>query len=172
MKMCKKCGNEIPKKTVVNGITIYASQRNFCLVCVPIDKNKKLGVDNVILKDDKKFRVCDKCEKELELNEENFHKRSRGDFFRKCRKCEQQRIRKGRSRNKKFVVDYMGGRCIRCGYNRCYQALELHHKDGEIKEYTLSSFSYNLNNEEVVKELKKCILLCANCHREVEYGVD
>lgn len=79
--MCKKCGNEIPKKTIINGVAIYASQRNFCLVCVPIDKSKKLGVENVILKDGKKFRVCDKCEEELELNEENFHKRSRGDFL-------------------------------------------------------------------------------------------
>jgi hypothetical protein len=172
MKLCKKCGIEIPKKIVVDGITIYASQRNFCLSCVPLDKNKKLGTENVIVRNGKDFRVCDNCKTELELNEENFHRRNRGDFFRKCRKCEQQRVRKGRSKNKKFVVDYMGGKCVRCGYNKCYQALELHHKDGDDKEYTLSSFSYNLNNEKVVEELKKCVLLCANCHREVEYGID
>jgi hypothetical protein len=79
---------------------------------------------------------------------------------------------------KERAVQHKGGKCQLCGYNRCMRALEFHHLDRSKKEFTIAAFIstvYNKTLEEVwssmEKELKKCVLLCANCHREVESGV-
>ena len=58
-----------------------------------------------------------------------------------------------------------GGSCVRCGYNKCIKALEFHHPDPTQKDFTISNDHFKL--VEAVEESKKCILLCANCHREL-----
>lgn len=57
--------------------------------------------------------------------------------------------------------------CAICGYNKCAAALDFHH-EGEDKEKNIAKMvnSY-FNFKRVLKEVKKCIVLCANCHREV-----
>ena len=63
------------------------------------------------------------------------------------------------------AIDYLGGKCVNCGYKNCIAALDLHHKGDEKKEFTISGG--NLKSFEKLKsELDKCILLCSNCHRE------
>jgi hypothetical protein len=63
-----------------------------------------------------------------------------------------------------------GGCCKICGYNRCLRALEFHHVDPKVKAFSLSLNS-GVTQEKLVDEAMKCVLLCANCHREVEAGV-
>lgn len=58
-----------------------------------------------------------------------------------------------------------GGKCQRCGYNTCLKALEFHHLDPTKKDFTISNDKFKLN--EAVEETKKCIIICANCHREL-----
>lgn len=58
-----------------------------------------------------------------------------------------------------------GGKCERCGYNTCIKALEFHHLDPNEKDFTISNDHFKL--KEAVEESKKCILICANCHREL-----
>lgn len=70
------------------------------------------------------------------------------------------------------LILYKGGKCERCGYNKCEGALHFHHKNPAEKEFTLSQV--NLNSEytleRLYKEVDKCELLCANCHAEVHYN--
>ena len=72
---------------------------------------------------------------------------------------------------KKKAVDFLGGKCSKCGYNKCMAALDFHHKqkrENHHKENDISVMITALKHWEVIKkELKKCILLCANCHREL-----
>lgn len=73
------------------------------------------------------------------------------------------------SRRKKFkelLVAYKGGKCERCGYDKCIRALEFHHINHKTKEFTLSQGTYSF--ERLKKEVDKCLLVCANCHREIE----
>ena len=70
-------------------------------------------------------------------------------------------------------IDYvMGGKCFLCGYDKCRQALELHHIDPSLKDIDFNKMITNNRSLQFVhKELQKCVLLCANCHREYHYGV-
>lgn len=68
-----------------------------------------------------------------------------------------------KKRVKRRAVDELGGKCSRCGYNRCLQALQFHHLDPSTKEFNISKTT---NWEKIAVELKKCVLICANCHAE------
>lgn len=76
-------------------------------------------------------------------------------------------ISKKRKEFKLYAISYLGGKCEKCGYNKCVAALEFHHLDPKEKEFALSDYR-KLFKEKVLinKELDKCMLLCANCHRE------
>ena len=77
--------------------------------------------------------------------------------------------RRGVSR-KRELVRLAGGKCIRCGYDRNYSALEFHHIDPETKQFQLDLRSLsNRKWERVLEESRKCILLCLNCHAEEHY---
>ncbi|HEV2389345.1 MAG TPA: hypothetical protein VGS04_01340 [Nitrososphaerales archaeon] len=76
-----------------------------------------------------------------------------------------------RRRLKSRAIAYKGGKCILCGYDRCNAALEFHHLDRAIKSFGLSRKGITRSWDSIRTELDKCILICANCHREVEAGV-
>jgi hypothetical protein len=73
--------------------------------------------------------------------------------------------RKRRLRKKEILVKEAGGKCSKCGYNKCLKALSFHHKDPAEKDFTLSDEG-DRNLDILREEIKKCILLCANCHIE------
>lgn len=81
-------------------------------------------------------------------------------------------VKRWRSNTKKRIIESMGGQCAHCSYNRCDAALELHHLDPTIKEMSLGSIRANpVAWPKIVEELRKCVLLCAICHREVHAGI-
>jgi hypothetical protein len=83
-----------------------------------------------------------------------------------CKKCNTKNTVKRLKNNKQRSVDYKGGSCQICGYNKCNDALEFHHIDPEEKERDPAKIR-GLKWEYQKAELDKCILLCSNCHREV-----
>jgi hypothetical protein len=76
--------------------------------------------------------------------------------------------RRGQER-KLGLIAAKGGRCHRCGYNRCLRALTFHHRDPALKCFPLDARSCaGRPLWELQQEVAKCDLLCANCHAEVE----
>ena len=71
---------------------------------------------------------------------------------------------------KNNIVRTMGGCCACCGYNKSNRALELHHINPNEKNFGISSKTY-LAWDKLENELKKCILVCSNCHAEIEDGL-
>ena len=63
-------------------------------------------------------------------------------------------------------MEYKGGKCENCGYDRYIGALEFHHKDASKKDFTLSETKGYKFDQKIKDELDKCSLLCSNCHRE------
>ncbi len=80
-------------------------------------------------------------------------------------------VRKRRQKIRRMAVAAKGGRCEKCGYDRCTEALEFHHLDNSNKNFGLSEKGHARSWKKVEKELKKCVLLCANCHREIHADV-
>lgn len=70
-----------------------------------------------------------------------------------------------RRKLKERCVAYKGGKCERCGYDKSVAAMDFHHLEPSEKDFGVSSGTYRRWST-IVKELNKCALLCANCHRE------
>ena len=93
-----------------------------------------------------------------------------------CRKCISFMKR---ADNKKRALDYLGGKCIKCGYNACTAVLCFHHFDGwtdgyfseEEKTKYKKKFGIasrpEMSFEALKKELDKCVILCSNHHLEL-----
>jgi hypothetical protein len=79
-------------------------------------------------------------------------------------------VRLKRHRLKEDAVKAKGGKCVVCGYHKYIGALDLHHIKGK-KEFTIGSTGYTYSKEKIRLELEKCILVCSNCHREIEAGI-
>lgn len=115
-------------------------------------------------------KKCPKCgiikNKELDFYNSNGKKKITHGLCKSCileYNIEQRRV------VKEEAVKYLGGKCAICGYNKSIASLDFHHVNPNEKD---TSF-YNLKakfSDKFKKELDKCILLCANCHRELHYN--
>jgi hypothetical protein len=72
---------------------------------------------------------------------------------------------------KETLVAEAGGACAICGYSRCLAALEFHHLDRGTKSFALARRGITRSLAAAREEARKCVLLCANCHAEVEAGM-
>lgn len=113
-----------------------------------------------------KIKVCRVCKVEKPLL----------DFYRTyehvrliCKKCENKKSVSENRLRKEKAVKMMGGKCLKCGYNKCIDALDFDHL--RDKKFNLSNMIRTNSWEAVLEELKKCQLLCANCHREKSFVV-
>lgn len=69
---------------------------------------------------------------------------------------------------KQRCVDFLGGKCVKCGYKKCLAALDFHHVDPSKKKFGIS-LKLGRSWDKLKDELQKCIILCANCHTEEHY---
>ena len=84
----------------------------------------------------------------------------------KCKECRKDAVTDIRRRNKIRLVEYKGGKCERCGYDKCIDALEFHHLNPNEKDFGVSC-GETKSLERLKAETDKCIMVCANCHREI-----
>lgn len=141
MKHCDKCTDPIPTWTEIDGKRINAQRRRFCFKCSPYKGGNRR--DLTAPKPDPKLRESNPAAVKL-----------------------------WRQRFKNRIVMALGGKCQCCGYDRCFNALETHHLDPSVKEMSFGGIKGHPRAWAVViTELRKCILLCCLCHREVHAGV-
>jgi transposase-like protein len=89
------------------------------------------------------------------------------DGFR-CPFCRRDAVAIRRRRIKAILVEENGGACARCGYAGSVGALHFHHVDPTSKAFTLAARGVSRALDKAREEAQKCVLLCANCHAEVE----
>lgn len=89
-----------------------------------------------------------------------------------CKACvKKQTVKRGRQL-KLDCIAYKGGKCQKCGYNKCQAALDFHHRDPSEKDFPLcQKYGCRKISDRIKKELDKCDLLCANCHREEHWAI-
>ncbi len=96
---------------------------------------------------------------------------SRRGGSRFCLRCRSEAVAAWRRRTKRRLVEEAGGECRTCGYDRCQAALQFHHTDPATKRFAISHLGVTRSYERIREEAAKCVLLCSNCHAEVEAGV-
>ncbi len=150
---CKTCNKQI------------SSSRIYCSLCIKQARSQK-SING------QEFKTCKICK-------ENKHYTlfygNKDKSFPYCKSCESSRVKIQQRDFKQKCISYKGGKCQNCGYNKCNAALEFHHLEPEHKDFSISHFnkrSWDLNKELVMIELDKCILLCANCHREIHTSMN
>ena len=126
---------------------------------------------------------CTKCNRSFEkVKRKIVYSRKRGirrkNYCILCHKnmvIQTNKIRRKRWDNfKKLWIQHRGNKCYLCTYNdlSCISVFDFHHKNNEVKEFsisTLSQFGYNITNKKLfVNEARKCFVVCANCHRKIE----
>lgn len=93
---------------------------------------------------------------------------ARGSY--RCKQCRSQAVTRRRRRMKEILVREAGGCCRICGYHSNMRALHFHHVEPAEKRLELNAKGVSLALETLRAEAQKCVLLCSNCHAEVEDG--
>jgi hypothetical protein len=88
----------------------------------------------------------------------------------RCKRCAGEAVTRRLQKVKRILVEEAGGCCAVCGYDRCMVNLHFHHVDPKTKSFTMSVAS-GKGLAKLRAEAKKCVLVCANCHGEIETGL-
>ena len=117
-------------------------------------------------------KTCRGCKEEKPLCDfytDGYYK-GRVKYKPTCKTCEMAH-RKERSLGIIKAVFGEKPSCLVCGYDRCFAALDFHHRDPAEKEYNIAAMLLGSSAKgKLEKELKKCVVLCSNCHREYHAG--
>ncbi len=132
-------------------------------------KTKHLSIkDKIPIKLETK--CCPKC-KETKPVSEFYNRRKKEGSSPYCKICTTIQVVDRQRRLKELAIKYKGGCCIKCGYNTFSGALEFHHLNPNEKDFTIAHLKQYSFKDKIKKELDKCILVCANCHREIHGGI-
>ncbi len=157
MPICVKCGTKFPFWVIIDGKHRNLASRKRCLKCSPFGfrntgKTARVGYTYQCAcgeTDPSKFRAG---------------KRN------KCKKCVNQYLIERGRKNKQRARKLMGGKCWHCGYEKYQVALGFHHLNPSEKD-TAFHCSRFWKWVRLLAEIKKCALLCANCHSAVHTGI-
>ncbi len=105
----------------------------------------------------------------LHHGETEFRLSARGGF--RCARCTSEAVSRRRRRVKQILIEEAGGACLICGYDTYPGALHFHHLVPAEKAFMVSRSGQTRSIAEVREEARKCVLLCSNCHAEVEAGI-
>lgn len=115
-------------------------------------------------------KICEICNQKFESNSATriYCYDCSGDSTRSLNATRKHQKTILRRSMKLQAIKLLGGKCSICGYNKCVDALEFHHKNPSAKEFKLGSGN-TMSWKEYKKEALKCILVCSNCHKEIHY---
>lgn len=153
---CVACGDQIPFSLIIDGKLKSFKSRKKCLKCSPFIADTKRGYVDRPTKFGNAL-TCIRCHKSYRYD------RKRGHGLKLCNSCT---VNKRRDGNKQWAINYMGGACQNCGYDKCARALCFHHLDPAKKDMSVNAASAAHSQKVRQGELDKCVLLCANCHME------
>jgi 5-methylcytosine-specific restriction endonuclease McrA len=94
-----------------------------------------------------------------------------GRGYYRCKRCRSDAVARRRRKVKAILVAEAGGACCICGYDRNMRALHFHHLEPLQKRHEINAKGVAIALEKLRVEAQKCVLLCSNCHAEVEDGM-
>jgi hypothetical protein len=167
-KTCLKCGKSFPTRVVIGGEVRDLWIRKYCLDCSPFGTHTSRQLE--LVRTDG-LKTCGVCKHDLSV-ETAFGKHKRYGqpdappiVDSVCLVCRAKQAKSVRNAMKRRCVEYLGGRCSKCGYNRCLASLDFHHTDPVQKDFEIGRMR-GRDFKTLRPELDKCVLLCRNCHGE------
>ena len=131
-------------------------------------------------------KICTKCKRELPWDNFRWKNKSENKKHSQCKDCEKQAdkeyyLKNGERRqavrdranvqkinNLKLVEKVKSQGCAKCGEKRIH-VLDLHHIDPDGKVSEIAHMVKSSSFESLQQEINKCIVLCANCHRDFHF---
>lgn len=113
------------------------------------------------------MKNCPRCKTEKPLIE-FYQRRGKEGGSVYCKPCTNEQTLERQRNVKQQALEYKGGKCSICGYNKCQAALQFHHIDPIQKDFSISGHKCMSFNT-IKPELDKCILVCSNCHAEIHF---
>jgi len=163
--ICRKCGKEFNQWFIDNnGKRHTSNHRKYCFICSPT--GSKIGLKDTMLRlcghcDDN--RICKICGKHYKYT----RRHRSGSSSSLCSGCISQRKR---NRQREKLLNLFGNKCYICGFSKCKSALTFHHVNPKDKFFNIGN-RYNRSIIQLKKEADKCVLLCKNCHAELQAGL-
>jgi hypothetical protein len=155
---CRICDNYFPTIIKIDGKSRNLQNRKYCLDCSPFGKHNTKKLTKAITAGVQP-RFCKTCNREIVRKNE------------KTSDCWVCTNKKQRIRNISKVQELTGKSCWFCGYNIFWGALEFHHVNPENKLHNLSTREMQFSWDRILRELKKCVLACSCCHKEIHAGI-
>lgn len=166
MPECRRCKATFPNHVIIDGKNHNLEHRKFCLTCSPFGRHNTRDITN----DPPpvpRMRFCPACQTPKPPSDfYGDHGRPKGV----CRCCANDRTVEKQREMKRRCIEYKGGKCVLCGYDRYEGSLDFHHLEEEQKDFVISRHKSS-PFEMLKQELDKCVLVCSNCHREIHGGV-
>lgn len=162
MPTCKLCGIYFKNLLKIDGKIKRLQARKYCLQCSPY----RQGNNKDLTKQPFDFK-CSKCL--IIKSSDNYYGKSKV-----CRLCHTIKSNERKRAFKAMLVNENGGGCLLCGYAKCFGALSFHHVHKNTKDFCIADVGCLMSEksvERVRQEIKKCVLLCANCHQELHAGL-
>lgn len=174
MKICALCGKEFKVNQTINGKQVYLQNRRYCLECSPYKQHNTKKLDKNYFSENPNVKICSHCKKEKNTEKDFFTRKSRSKQTRTpiswCKKCIKEQTRYRQRQLKVQAIQYLGGKCIDCGYSGHPAAFDFHHRDPSQKDMKFGMSCRSLDR--IKSELDKCDILCAICHRIRHFNKD
>jgi hypothetical protein len=158
--LCCTCHREEISKNYIEIDEEFGQYKRNCSLKIQHSKNGEL------------FKFCPHCRRLRNVNKFRTYidgKTGSTMFGGYCEECLQIYNHSRRSL-KKECVEYLGGKCIKCGYSNKLNALDFHHRDPNTKSFNVSvKLQSRWSMDKLIPELDKCDLVCCRCHREIHY---
>lgn len=152
MPICKQCNKQFPNLMKINGVKKSLCNRKYCIDCSPWGMHNTKSFSHVrVLTQERECRICQK------------------PYQKKGSMCQSCATNMRRYKIKIDSINYLGGVCSSCGYDKCIGAMVFHHINPDEKDFAISH-GYTHSWEAIKIELDKCILLCQNCHAELHWN--
>jgi hypothetical protein len=159
-KRCAKCGNAIPNRVKIDGKSRVIKNRKYCLECSPFGEHNTKKLHRKDVPNGTESKICKSCGNEFS---------TKGQVL--CGSCQ---YKKQLAKRYEKVYGIVGTACWKCNYDKGMVGtpmLDFHHVDPKQKCFNVSRREIAaMKWDRVLKEMKKCVLLCCRCHREHHAG--
>ena len=153
MRMCS-CGNTIPSSVLIDGKRRSLTNRSKCLICLPF------GSSIYSIRYSSQERSSRKLEKGRKKQKDHYDRLR--SIFKKDPTRELRRMKKS------TALEALGGACMLCGYAKSQRNLTFHHVNE--KAFPLPERAFQFSWNKLIPEMRKCVLVCHNCHGEIHDG--